>query len=140
MNIIYADDDKLSLNIVHRALEARGHTVHLVYTGDATRLQAELQSSLTTTSAPNLVILDGHNLTLDEQGKPIVDIQPTVLMNWLRRNGLNAQTRFVLYSSDDSLLQQAHNNPELGFWSAISKVGEQGGLNALLRLVETQVA
>lgn len=138
MNIIYADDDKLSLNIVHRALEARGHNVQTIYTGDASQLQAHLKATLTVENRPQIVILDGHNLTLDETGKPIVDIQPTLLMDWLRRNGLTDTTRFVLYSSDDSLLQQVRANPQLGFWSAISKVGEQGGLVALMRTIENR--
>lgn len=138
MNIIYADDDKLSLNIVHRALEARGHRVQTIYTGDASQLQASLQASLSQENTPQIVILDGHNLTLDETGKPIVDIQPTLLMEWLRRNGVAATTRFVLYSSDDSLLQQVRTNPNLGFSSAISKVGEQGGLSALMRTIEAR--
>jgi hypothetical protein len=136
MKIVYADDDQLSLSIVNRALQARGHTVLTIYTGDASGLQTKLVDSLQDKPAPHFVILDGHNLTLDEKGKPIVDIHPNLLMDWLRRNGLDEQTRFVLYSSDDSLLAQVRNDPTSGFWTAISKVGEAGGLGALLRLLE----
>jgi hypothetical protein len=59
-----------------------------------------------------------------------------MLLNWFQRNGLPGDTRFVLYSSDDQLIEQARSNTALGFAGAVSKVGTEGGLYALLDTVE----
>lgn len=122
---------------MHRALAARGYSIHTIYTGDVTTLTAAIQASLSQEPNPAYVILDGHNQTLDENGQPIIDIQPALLMEWLYRQGLPAHVRFVLYSNDDKLLQQVRTDPASGFWTVIAKVGEQGGLTALLRLLKT---
>lgn len=136
MNIVYADDDQLSLEIVLRALESRGHRVTIVNSSKVKEMLRQFQQVLVQDPLPQLVILDGHNVATDAEGKPIADLQPDLLMNWLQRNGLPDNTRFVLYSSDDHLIAQTRANQVSGFFAAVPKVGSQGGLNALLTAVE----
>ena len=137
MNIVYADDDQLSLEIVLRALEARGHNVTAINSSKINELLLQLQRVLTQGPLPQVVILDGHNVTTDAGGKPVLDVQPTQLMGWLQRQGLPLDTPFILYSSDERLVSQAQQDQTMGFFAAVAKGGTQGGLNALLRVVES---
>jgi CheY-like chemotaxis protein len=136
MNIVYADDDQLSLQIVLRALEARGHQVTTIDSSKVNDMLKIFRQLLANGPLPQLIILDGHNVARDADGTPLVDVQPTMLLNWFQRNGLPGDTRFVLYSSDDQLIEQARSNTALGFAGAVSKVGTEGGLYALLDTVE----
>lgn len=138
MNILYADDDQLSLQIVWRALQARGHQVITVNSSQASTMLNQFLKILTQGPMPELVILDGHNLTRDTTGQPVLDIPPSMVMNWLTGHGLPAHTPFVLYSSDDQLVGQARQDAGLGFQAAVSKGGNEGGLAALLRVIEGQ--
>lgn len=136
MNIVYADDDQLSLQIVLRALEARGHQVTTIDSSKVNDMLKIFRQLLTHGPLPQLIILDGHNVARDTDGTALVDVQPTMLLNWFQRNGLPGDTRFVLYSSDDQLIEQARSNTALGFAGAVSKAGTEGGLYALLDTVE----
>ncbi len=136
MNIVYADDDKLSLEIVLQALQSRGHRVTTVNSSKVQDMLGQFQGLILQGPLPQVVILDGHNIVTDPEGRPLVDIQPTQLMSWLQRQGLPSETRFILYSSDDQMVAQAQQNQTLGFFAAVPKAGSQGGLNALLRVVE----
>lgn len=137
MNVVYADDDQLSLEIVLRALESRGHTVIAVNSSKMNDMLVKFQQLLTQGPVPQMIILDGHNIAKDPDGKPVADVQPTVLMGWLHRNGLDAQTPFVLYSSDDAMVEKYQADPSIGFFAAVPKVGVNGGLSALLKVVES---
>ncbi len=136
MNIVYADDDQLSLEIVLRALQARGHQVTTLNSSQPAQMLGQFRQVLEHGPVPQLVILDGHNIAKDLEGQPIVDVQPTMLRGWFLGSGLPEGTRFVLYSSDDHLLSQAREAKEWGFWAAVAKTGTGGGLNALLRAIE----
>lgn len=140
MNIVYADDDQLSLEIVHRALQARGHQVITV---NSSRLQEMLrlfQQVLSDGPVPQVVILDGHNLARDTEGQVVVDVAAGHLVHWFQRQGLPDGIRFVLYSSDDQLVAQAAQNQHLGFYAAVAKAGSNGGLKALLKVLETSLS
>ena len=140
MNIIYADDDQLSLEIVLRALQTKGHQVITINSSKVNDMLLQMQRLMTQGPVPEIVILDGHNVATDPDGRPLVDIQPTQLINWLQRQGLPPDTRFILYSSDDQLVEQAQSNQLAGFWAAVAKAGSKGGLNALLKAVENAPA
>ena len=135
MNIIYADDDQLSLEIVFRALQSRGHSVKTINTSRATELTTQFEAALRT--QPQLIILDGHNVTRDAQGRILADMKPALMVDWLRRNGLPSGVRLMLYSSDDGLVEEVRADQKLGFSAAIRKAGTGGGLKALLDAVET---
>ncbi len=139
MNIIYADDDQLSLEIVLRALQARGHTVQTINTSRAADMIAQFQVALRSKPAPQLIILDGHNVARDDQGRVLADMQPALMVEWLRKHGLTPGVRLVLYSSDDGLVQQARTDAALGFSAAVPKAGASGGLKILLDTVETNI-
>src|SRR5690348_9954669 len=98
MNIVYADDDQLSLQIVLRALEARGHQVTTVDSSKVNDMLRMFRQMLTSGPLPQLIILDGHNVARDTDGTALVDVQPSMLLNWFQRNGIPGETRFVLYS------------------------------------------
>lgn len=138
MNIIYADDDQLSLEIVGRAFQARGHNVQIINTSRATEMLNQFQLALKEKDELHVVILDGHNVALDPQGKAVADIAPTMLVDWLRKHGLPSDTRLVLYSSDENLVDEIRTDEKLGFSAAIRKAGTGGGLKALLEAVETR--
>lgn len=137
MNILYVDDDQLSLEIVLRALEARGHSINAINSTKAEEMVVQLKKVLTYGPYPQLVILDGHNVSRDNEGSAILDMAPGFLKNWLERNGLPANTPFVLYSSDDQLVDSVRNDQHSGFFAAVTKGGVAGGLNALLKAIES---
>ncbi len=137
MNIVYADDDQLSLQIVLRALEARGHQVIIVNSSRMTEMLGQFRQLLSQGPMPQVIILDGHNVARDNEGIALVDVEPTTLLNWFQRNGLANDTRFVLYSSDDQLVEQVRSDTKLGFSGAVAKAGSKGGLQALLEVVES---
>ncbi len=137
MHILYADDDQLSLQIVWRALEARGHQVTTVDSSRVYQMLNQFQQVLGVEPVPQVIILDGHNLARDDKGNPVADVQPTMLRSWLQRQGLNDGTRFVLYSSDNQLVEQIRSDTALGFSAAVPKSGNGGGLLALLKAIET---
>lgn len=139
MNIIYADDDQLSLEIVGRAFQARGHHVQIINTSRATEMLNQLKLALKNKADLHVVILDGHNVALDAQGKAVADVAPTTLVDWLRKQGMPSDTRLVLYSSDENLVDEIRTDLKLGFSAAIRKGGSGGGLRALLEAVETTV-
>jgi CheY-like chemotaxis protein len=138
MNIIYADDDQLSLEIVSRALQARGHSVRIINTSRAAEMLSQFSTALKNPIAPQVIILDGHNVARDPQGNTLADLKPAQMVDWLRRHGLPSQVRLVLYSSDDHLVEEIRADQQLGFSAAISKAGAKGGLKALLEAVETR--
>lgn len=136
MYVLYADDDQLSLDIVERALVARGHVARVINTAHASEMFDQFKRALEIGLSPQIVVVDGHNIARDTEGRPIIDVEPTTLLSWLRRNGLPDNVRYVLYSSDDKMLEQAQRNRTWGFSAAVSKGGEQGGLLALIRTLE----
>jgi len=138
MKIIYADDDQLSLDIVLRALQARGHQVYTINTSHGEAMLQQFEVLLDHQTPPQIIILDGHNLVLDAQGQVLFDLQPALLVAQLRQQGLSAEVKLVLYSSDEGLINEARNQRSMGFSAAVPKVGNGGGLMALLAAVETQ--
>ncbi len=136
MFVLYADDDQLSLDIVERALIARGHIARVINTAHASEMFEQFKKALEIGLPPQIVVVDGHNIARDTEGRPIIDVEPTTLLNWLRRNGLPDNVSFVLYSSDDKMLEQALKNRSWGFSAVVSKGGEQGGLLALIHTLE----
>lgn len=136
MNIVYADDDQLSLEIVYRALQARGHRVITVNSSRLQEMLCQFQQVLSDGPLPQIVILDGHNVARDAEGQVVIDVDAGHLVHWFQRQGVPAGIRFVLYSSDDQLVAQAAQNQHLGFYAAVAKAGTNGGLKALLNVVE----
>jgi CheY-like chemotaxis protein len=137
MNILYVDDDQLSLEIVLRALQTRGYNISTVNSTKAEDMALQLKKLLAYGPVPQMVILDGHNVSRDPTGQAIVDMAPGFLKRWLERNGLPGDTRFVLYSSDEQLVEQIRNDAAAGFVAAVSKGGVGGGLNVLLQTIES---
>jgi CheY-like chemotaxis protein len=137
MNILYVDDDQLSLEIVLRALQTRGYNISTVNSTKADDMAVQLKKLLAYGPVPQMVILDGHNVSRDPTGQAIVDMAPGFLKRWLERNGLPGDTRFVLYSSDEQLVEQIRNDSAAGFSAAVLKGGVGGGLNALLQTIES---
>jgi CheY-like chemotaxis protein len=135
--ILYADDEQSARTWVSRALQTRGYTVFSLNTGNFDQLQADaarLFTLLGSGVAPGAFVLDGHNLLSTRQGEFLADIQPEFLINWLARHGLHGDYPVILYSNDPELVARARNDPH--FAAAICKVGDGGGLTALLDAIE----
>ncbi len=136
MFILYGDDEQLARDLVTKALSARGHQVFALDTSKSEEMTVRLKSLRQQYGTPNIFILDGHNILLDKDGNKLYDMTPLGLVSWLRQNGLSDECKFILYSNDDKLVEQARTNRALHFVDAISKGGSQGGLLALLEAVE----
>lgn len=139
MLILYADDEQSARTWVSRALQTKGYTVFSLNTGNYDQLQADaarLFSLLSSGVVPGAVVLDGHNLLSNRHGEFLTDVHPEFLISWLARNGLNGDYPVILYSNDPELVAQAQNDPHRRFAAAICKVGDGGGLSALLNAIE----
>ncbi|HEX2913375.1 MAG TPA: hypothetical protein VH186_21405 [Chloroflexia bacterium] len=139
MVIVYADDEPGVQRQVSRALQARGHTVHLLNTGSKARLEADtirLRNLVRAGLKVDVLVIDGHNLLNDEHGRMLVDMTPLGVLNWLQHNGLNTGCHFILYSNDTEMVRQAQDQSDVKFAATISKLGSQGGLQALLSSIE----
>jgi CheY-like chemotaxis protein len=134
--IILLCDDELSLReTVGAALTDLNHQVYKVDTSNAVLLRKQLADFVHLGLRPDLVILDGHNVLRDTEGNALFDMTPLGLITWMRQNGIEAQTRFLLYSNDDDLVQIAQERQRKQFWRAIPKLGAHGGLKMLLEAV-----
>jgi hypothetical protein len=136
MFILYGDDEQLARETVTRALKARGHEVFALDTSRAEEMTSRLGALRQQYGTPDIFILDGHNILLDKDGNKLYDMTPLGLVSWLRQNGLTDHCKFILYSNDDKLVEQARTNRALHFFGAVSKGGSEGGLNALLQTVD----
>lgn len=141
MVIVYADDEPEAHLLVSRALRTRGHTVYSLDTSsklnlekDATYLLRQVRGGLHI----DILILDGHNRLTDEHSQQTVEVTPVGLLNWLYSNGLARNCRYILFSNDPQLVGQARQQNSVEFAAAICKVGEGGGLRALLETIERE--
>lgn len=136
MFIIYGDDEQLARELVTKALSARGYKIISLDTSQADEMRNRLQNIRNEHGLPDIFILDGHNVLLDKDGNKLYDMTPLGMVSWLRQNGLSGNTKFILYSNDDKLVEQARSNRHLQFFAAVPKGGVEGGLTALLQAVE----
>jgi CheY-like chemotaxis protein len=136
MLILYGDDEQIVRDLVTKALTARGHTVFGLDTSRAEDMGGRLKKLNEEHGTPDIFILDGHNILVDKAGNQLYDMTPLGLVAWLRENGVPGSCKFILYSNDDKMVEQARSNRHLQFFDAVPKGGEQGGLLALIRAVE----
>ena len=136
MLIFYGDDEQIARDLVVKALTNKGYEVHTIDTSRTEEMTVRLKTLVHEHGVPGVFVLDGHNVLLDRAGNRLYDMTPLGLVSWLRQNGLPARCKFILYSNDDKLVEQARNNRNLNFFEAITKGGEHGGLSALLKAVE----
>lgn len=139
MVILYADDEQSARVWVSRALETKGHTVLSLDTSDPAALQADTGRVLSLLKGGmqlDLIILDGHNMLTNSDGRLLADVTPQGLLEWLYRNGLSRAYPLILYSNDPDLVAEIRLRNTAGFVDAICKVGKEGGLRALLEAVE----
>ena len=136
MLILYGDDEQLSRDLVTRAMQSRGYQILTLDTSRAEEMTTRLKTLRQEYGSPDIFILDGHNVLVDNDGKQLYDMTPLGLVSWLRQNGLSGECKFILFSNDDKLVEQARSNRNLHFFDAISKGGQGGGLNALLQAVD----
>ncbi len=136
MLIFYGEDEQVTRDLVLRALTAKGYKVFGLDTSRSEELTNRLKKLQQENGAPDAFILDGHNILLDDDGNKLYDMTPVGLVAWLRQNGIPESCKFILYSNDEKLVEMARTNRHLQFFGAIPKGGEQGGIMALLRLVE----
>lgn len=136
MLIIYGDDEQLARQLVTKALEAQGYQIIALDTSRAEEMTSRLKEVNLRYGSPDIFILDGHNILLDNDGKPLYDMTPLGMVSWLRQNGLAGSCKFILYSNDDKLVEQARTNRAMQFFDAVAKGGDGGGLLALLAAVE----
>jgi CheY-like chemotaxis protein len=139
MVIVYADDEPKARRLVSRALHAKGHKVYTLDTGstqqlqlDATRLLKLIKEGLEV----EVFVLDGHNLLANEQGQVVVDMTPLGMLNWLYQNGFPRTCQLILYSNDSQMVWQARQQSTVKFAATICKIGEIGGIPALLQSIE----
>lgn len=135
MHILYGDDELVARDIVTKALTARGYQIMTLDTSRAEEMTTRLKTILKQYGIPAVFILDGHNILLDQDGKQLYDMTPLGLVSWLRQNGLAGDCKFILYSNDDKLIEQAKYNRALHFFDAVPKGGTSGGLTALIDAV-----
>ncbi len=139
MVVVYADDEESARLKVSRALRTRGHTVFTLDTGSAPRLEEQALRLLQLVKdglKMDVLVLDGHNYLHDENGQVLTDMTPMGLLHWLWGNGLAQNCHFILFSNDNHLVWQATRQSTVKFAAAICKVGEGGGLQALLDSVD----
>ena len=136
MLILYGDDEQVARDLVVQALSAKGYKIFALDTSRAEEMTVRLKQLVQAHGVPDVFVLDGHNVLLDRSGNRLYDMTPLGLVSWLRQNGLPARCKFILYSNDDKLVEQARTNRNLNFFDAVPKAGSNGGLNALLRAVE----
>ena len=136
MLILYGDDEQLSRDLVTKALKAKGYDILTLDTSQASEMTTRLKQLRQQYGAPDIFILDGHNVLLDNDGQQLYDMTPLGLVSWLRQNGLTDECKFILYSNDDKLVEQALTTRSLHFFDAIAKGGPGGGLNALLQAID----
>lgn len=136
MLIFYGDDEQMSRDLVIKALAVRGFYAFALDTSQADQMKSHLKTLCEEQGTPDIFILDGHNILLDKQGNKLYDMTPLGMVSWLRQNGIEASCKFILYSNDDVLVEQARINRGLQFFAAIPKAGVGGGLVALLQAVE----
>lgn len=136
MVIMHVDDEELARELVAKSLQVKGYQVLSLdgsRSDELTRHLAELQAKY---GQPNIFILDGHNVLRDVGGNAIYDMTPLGLIPWLHQHGVPSDCKFILYSNDDKLVEQALSNRRYKFFDAVPKVGSQGGIMALLKAVE----
>lgn len=136
MLIFYGDDEQIARDLVGKALSARGYQVQTLDTSRAEEMTTRLKILRDKYGSPDIFILDGHNILVDDQGNKLYDMTPLGLVSWLRQTGVVDNCKFILYSNDDKLVEQALSNRALHFVDAIAKGGSNGGLNALLEAIE----
>lgn len=139
MVIVYADDEPKARRLVSRALRAKGHEVYTLDTGSMQQLQidaAQLLKYIRAGLKVEVLALDGHNLLTNEEGQIVVDMTPMGMLNWLYQNGFPRSCQLILYSNDSQMVGQARRQSAVNFVAAICKVGEIGGLPALLAVIE----
>jgi hypothetical protein len=135
MWILYADDEQIPRDLVAKALQAKGYTVSTIDTSRTEEITVRLRDLLEKHGIPTILILDGHHVLHDQEGNKLFDMNTLGMVNWLRHNGLPNDCKFILYSSDDYLIEQARLQHNFGFSEAIPKSGPQGGLGALLQAI-----
>ncbi len=140
MFILYGDDEQLARELVTKALKASGYQIMTLDTSQADEMTNRLDNLKAQFGPPDIFILDGHNVLIDHDGKQLYDMTPLGLVSWLRQSGLSNKCKFILYSNDDKLVEQARNNRNLHFSEAISKGGEGGGLVALVEAVKRVIS
>ncbi len=136
MYIIYGDDEQLDRDTVTAALHARGFRIFALDTSKSDEMTKRFKSLCQEHGPADIFILDGHNILRDKQGNKLLDMTPLGMVTWLRQNGLNSNSKFILYSNDDELLHQIGTNRNLGFFATVSKTGANGGLLHLVQTVE----
>jgi CheY-like chemotaxis protein len=139
MVIVYADDEPKARRLVSRALQARGHEVFTLDTGKMGQLQKDTARLLKLIRAGlqiDVFVLDGHNFLVNEQDQLVIDMTPIGMLNWLYQNGLPRSCPLILFSNDNQMVWQASQQVAIKFAAAICKVGEVGGLPALLESIE----
>ena len=136
MLILYGDDEQIAREIVVKALKAKGFKVHAIDTSRTEQMTVHLKSIVQEHGLPDVFILDGHNFLLDNSGNRLYDMTPLGMVSWLRQYCLSSKCKFVLFSNDDKLVEQARLNRNLDFFDAVTKSGKDGGLKVLLEVVE----
>src|SRR5690349_8346082 len=99
MLLLYADDEKIPRELVKKVFTARGHHVIDVDTSSPAAVKDTLRELRDRYGIPDIIILDGHNILLDEDGSPLFDMTPLGLVNWLHQNGIPPEVKFILYSN-----------------------------------------
>lgn len=136
MLILYGDDEQVARDLVVKALTAKGHQIYAIDTSRTEEMTVRLKELFNKQGIPDVFVLDGHNVLVDRSGNRLYDMTPLGLVSWLRQNGLPAQCKFILYSNDDKLVEQALTNRNLNFYDAVSKSGQSGGLAALIKVID----
>jgi hypothetical protein len=136
MFILYGDDEQVARDLVVKALSAKGYQIYAIDTSRTEEMTVRLKTIVQDYGVPTILVLDGHNVLVDRAGNRLYDMTPLGLVSWLRQNGLPAQCKFILYSNDDKLVEQALSNRNLNFYDAVSKSGQNGGLVALIRAID----
>jgi CheY-like chemotaxis protein len=135
MFILYGDDEKIAREVVKKALSSWGYDIFTLDTSRTEEMTTHLAELCQQYGTPDVFIIDGHNILLDNDGNKLYDMTPLGLVTWLRQNGLTEQCKLILYSNDDRLVELARNSRSLQFFDAISKGGSTGGLTALISCV-----
>jgi CheY-like chemotaxis protein len=133
--IMHLDDEEIARELVAKSLEAKGYTVHSLDGSRSNELTNRLPQLLNNYGEPDIFILDGHNILRDEYGNQLYDMTPLGIIPWLIQRGVPATCKFILYSNDDKLVEQARINRRFKFFEAVPKAGAEGGILVLIQAV-----
>ncbi len=135
--IFFGDDEPVARELVLHALEAKGYEVRTIDTSRSEEMAEQIKNLISQYGPPEIFIMDGHNILKDESGNVLFDMTPIGLMTWLKAMGITSNCKFILYSNDFIMVEQARQNSQLDFYAALPKSGREGGITQLVRTIES---